>query len=68
MLQYTRRALTEERANCSSIDVMVLKGKGRPRKTISETIRKKLKINTLSVNMIYGRALWCRSIHIVDPT
>jgi len=43
-------------------------GRGRPRKTKIETIRKYLDINELDRNMVYKRALWHRMIHVADPT
>ena len=46
----------------------VKRGRGRPRKTIRETIRKDLKVNELDPNMVYDRTLWCHLIHVVDPT
>jgi len=39
-------------ANCQ-----VIRGRGRPRKTIRETIRKDLEVNELDPNMIYDRTL-----------
>jgi hypothetical protein len=44
------------------------RGRGRPRKTIRETIRKDLKINELDKNMVYDRTLWRNLIHIANPT
>jgi len=35
----------------------VKRGRGRPRKTISETIRKDLEVNELDPNMVYDRTL-----------
>lgn len=34
-------------------DSQITRGKGRPRKTIRETIRKDLEINELDQNMVY---------------
>ena len=34
------------------------RGRGRPRKTIDETVKRDLHINGLNINMIYDRALW----------
>nr|KYP34423.1 Retrovirus-related Pol polyprotein LINE-1 [Cajanus cajan] len=42
--------------------------RGRPRKTIGETVLKDMEINALSREMIYDRSLWRRLIHIADPT
>jgi len=33
------------------------RGRGRPRKTIRETIRKNLEVNKLDLNMVYQRKL-----------
>jgi len=46
----------------------VKRGRGRPRKTIRETIRKDLEVNELNPNMVYDRTLWCNLIHVADPT
>ena len=35
----------------------VKRGKGRPRKTIRETIRKDLEVNELNPNLVYDRTL-----------
>jgi len=35
----------------------VKRGRGRPRKTINETIRKDLEVNELDPNMVYDRTL-----------
>jgi len=47
-------------------DSQITRGKGRPRKTIRETIRKDLQINELDRNMVYDRTLWCNLIHVAD--
>ena len=47
---------------------LVTKGRGRPRKTVGETVKRDLNINGLNINMIYYRALWRRSIHVGYPT
>jgi len=46
----------------------VKRGRGRPRKTIRETIRKDLEVNELDSNMVYDRPLWLNLIHVADPT
>jgi hypothetical protein len=46
----------------------VKRGRGRPRKTIRETIRKDLEVNELDPNMVYDRTLWHHLIHVADPT
>jgi len=38
-------------------DSQITRGRGRPRKTIRETIRKDLEINELDQNMVYDRTL-----------
>jgi hypothetical protein len=38
-------------------DSQITRGRGRPRKTIRETIRKDLEINDLDQNMVYDRTL-----------
>ena len=43
---------------------IVTRCKGRPRKTISETVKRDLHVNGLNINMIYDRALWRRLIHV----
>jgi len=51
-------------------DNHITRGRGRPRKTIRETIRKDLEINELDQNMVYeyDRTLWRNLIHVADPT
>ena len=44
------------------------RGRGRPRKTIRETIRKDLEVNELDPNMVYDITLWRHLIHVADPT
>jgi len=46
----------------------IIRGRGRLRKSIWETIKKDLDINKLDKNVIYDRTLWCRLIHEADPT
>jgi len=43
-------------------------GRGRPRKTLRETIKKDLEINQLDNDMVFDRILWCRLIHVADPS
>jgi len=45
----------------------IRRGRGRPRKTIRETIRKDLEPNELDPNMVYDWTLWRNSIHVADP-
>ena len=42
------------------------RGKGRPRPTIRETIRKNLEITELNSNMAYDRTLRCNLIHVAN--
>jgi len=46
----------------------VKRGRGKPKKTIRETIRKNLEVNELDPNLIYDRTLWRNLIHVADPT
>jgi len=46
----------------------VKRGRGRPKKTIRETIRKDLEVNELDPNMVFDRTLWRHLIHIANPT
>ena len=46
----------------------VKRDRGRPRKTIRETIRKDLEVNELDPNLVYDRTLWRNLIHVADPT
>jgi len=46
----------------------ITRGRGRPRKTIREAIRKDLEINELEKDMVFDRTLWRRLIHVTDPT
>ncbi|KAF1880112.1 hypothetical protein Lal_00022241 [Lupinus albus] len=45
----------------------VPRGRGKLRKLIGEMIKKDLQLNALSMNMIYDRTLWRRSIHVTSP-
>jgi len=46
----------------------VKRGRGRPKKTIRETIRKDLEVNELDSNLVYDRTLWRNLIHVADLT
>ena len=50
------------------VDNPIIRGRGRPKKTIQETIRKDLAINNLTVNMCKDRTCWRQLTHIADPT
>ncbi|KAG5024721.1 hypothetical protein JHK82_020622 [Glycine max] len=44
------------------------RGRGRPKKTIREVIKKDLEINGLDRSMVLDRTLWWKLIHVADPT
>jgi len=46
----------------------VNRGRGRPKKTIRETIRKDLVVIELDSNLVYDRTRWRNLIHVADPT
>ena len=46
----------------------VKRGRGRPRKTIRETIINDLVVNELDPNLVYDRTLWRNLIHVADLT
>jgi len=46
----------------------ITRGRGRPRKTIRETIKKDLDVNELERNMVFDRTLCLCLVHIADPT
>jgi len=48
-------------------DSQITRGRGIPRNSIRETIRKDSKIE-LDPNMAHDRTLWCNVIHVADPT
>ncbi|KAM3012532.1 hypothetical protein FF2_031104 [Malus domestica] len=50
------------------IEVQGRRGKGRPRKTLEETLRKDLEYLDLTEDMTQNRAQWRSRIHIADPT
>ena len=63
--------LDENRMNMESwrvTDSQIKRGKGRPMKTIRETIRNDLKVNDLIRNKIYDKTLWRNFIYVVNPT
>jgi hypothetical protein len=49
-------------------DIQFTRGRGRPRKTIRETINKDLEINELDPTMVHDKSLWRNFIHVPDPT
>jgi len=49
-------------------DSSITRGRRRPKTTITETIKKDLKISELDRDMIYDKTLWCRLIHVAGPT
>ena len=46
----------------------VNRGRGRPKRTLNEVIKRDLLINNISSDMIFDRAQWRRAIHVADPT
>jgi hypothetical protein len=42
------------------------RGRGRPRKTVRETIKKDLEINELYRNIVFDGTLWRHLIHVAD--
>ncbi|KAM2590328.1 hypothetical protein TB2_042878 [Malus domestica] len=49
-------------------EVLGRRGRGRPRKTLEETLRKDLEYLDLTKDMTQDRAQWRSKIHIADPT
>ncbi|KAM1078356.1 hypothetical protein ACFX19_026040 [Malus domestica] len=49
-------------------EVQGQRGRGRPRKTLEETLRKDLEYLDLTEDMTQNRAQWRSRIHIADPT
>ncbi|KAL5128533.1 Craniofacial development protein 2 [Glycine soja] len=45
-----------------------IRGRGRPKKTIREVIKKNLELNDLDRSMVLDRTLWRKLIHVADPT
>ena len=45
-----------------------IRGRGRPKKTIREVIKKDLELNDLDRSMVLDRTLWQKLIHVADPT
>ena len=45
----------------------ITRGRGRPRKTIGETIKRDLNVNSLNINMIYDTVLWHHLIYVANP-
>ncbi|KAM1787825.1 hypothetical protein ACFX11_038188 [Malus domestica] len=50
------------------IEVQGPRGRGRPRKTLEETLRKDLEYLDLTEDMTQDQAQWCSKIHIADLT
>ncbi|KAM1100189.1 hypothetical protein ACFXTH_000118 [Malus domestica] len=49
-------------------EVQGRRGRGRPRKTLEETLRKDLEYLDRTEDMTQNRAQWRSRIHIADPT
>ncbi|KAL5134814.1 Craniofacial development protein 2 [Glycine soja] len=45
-----------------------IRGRGRPKKTIREVIKKDLELNDLDRSMVLDRTFWRKLIHVADPT
>ncbi|KAH1204730.1 Retrovirus-related Pol polyprotein from type-1 retrotransposable element R2 [Glycine max] len=45
-----------------------IRGRGKPKKTIREVIKKDLELNDLDRSMVLDRILWRKLIHVADPT
>ncbi|KAH1221810.1 hypothetical protein GmHk_12G035141 [Glycine max] len=45
-----------------------IRGRGRPKKTIREVIKKDLELNDLDRSMVLDRTLWQKLIHVADST
>ncbi|XP_040866013.1 plant cysteine oxidase 3 isoform X6 [Glycine max] len=45
-----------------------IRGRGRPKKTIREVIKKDLELNDLDRSMVLDRTLWRKLIHVANPT
>ncbi|RZC31475.1 Pentatricopeptide repeat-containing protein [Glycine soja] len=45
-----------------------IRGRGRPKKTIREVIKKDLELNDLDRSVVLDRTLWRKLIHVADPT
>ncbi|KAL5153310.1 Craniofacial development protein 2 [Glycine soja] len=45
-----------------------IRGRGRPKKTIREVIKKDLELNDLDRSMVLDRTLWRKLIHVAEPT
>ncbi|KAH1262863.1 hypothetical protein GmHk_02G005393 [Glycine max] len=45
-----------------------IRGRGRPKKTIREVIKKDFELNDLDRSMVLDRTLWRKLIHVADPT
>ena len=58
----------EESTKSSAKENPIIQRRGRPKKTIQETIRKDLSINNLTVDMCKDRTRWRQLIYIADPT
>jgi len=46
---------------------LVKRGRGKPRKTIRETIKNDLEVNELNPYLVYDRTLWRNLIHVANP-
>ena len=45
-----------------------IRGRGRPKKTIREVIKKDLELNDLNRSMVLDITLWRKLIHAANPT
>ena len=46
----------------------IVRGGGRQKITIEETISKDLDLNGLSIDIVYDRMQWCHLIYVANPT
>ncbi|KAM1689870.1 hypothetical protein TB2_031123 [Malus domestica] len=61
--------MRENRLRCDyGTEVQGRRGRGRPRITLEETLRKDLEYLDLTEDMTQNRAQWRSRIHIADPT
>lgn len=49
-------------------DKSIVRGRGRPRRIIGETINEDLELNGLSNDIIFYRTQWCCLMCAADPT
>ena len=67
-MQKKKQRTMERLEHVLSFTMNHIRGRGIPKKTIREVIKKDLELNDLDRSMVLDRTLWRKLIHVADPT